>query len=83
MKRTTEITLEIEEKIVLRQGEMLVAAFCEECQALVNMASPQIAAILSGSSEREIFRLIEAGHIHFVETGRVFICLNSLMSAKE
>lgn len=83
MKRTTEITLEIEEKIVLRQGEMLIAAFCQECQALVNMASPQIAAVLDGSSEREIFRLIEASRVHFVETEKVFVCLNSLMSYKE
>lgn len=83
MKRTTEITLEIEEKIVLRQGEIFIAAFCKECQSPVNMASPQIAAILHGSSEREIFRLVEAGCIHFIELNRILICLDSLLIPKK
>ena len=83
MKRTTEIVLEIEEKIVLRQGETHITAFCQECQALVNMASPHIAAVLLGLSEREIFRLIEAGCVHFVEAERILVCFNSLKNLKE
>jgi hypothetical protein len=36
------------------------------------------AAALSGIGERAIFRLIEAGAIHFVEAERAFVCRNSL-----
>ena len=78
MKRKTEITLEVEETIILRQGGNKLKTFCPQCQASVEMTTPQIAAELSGSSEREIFRLIENGQVHFVEAERVFVCRNSL-----
>ena len=78
MKRKTEITFEKEETIVLRQGEKMLAAFCPRCQTLVEMATPQICALVTGLSEREVFRLIETGKIHFLETERVLVCLNCL-----
>ncbi len=82
MKRKTEITFEIEEIISLRQGGNRLQAFCPQCQTLVEMLAPQIAAALSGLSEREIFRLIENERVHFVETDRVFVCRNSLMKSE-
>jgi hypothetical protein len=78
MKQKTEITLEVEETIILRQGEKTLVDFCPQCQALVEMTTPQIAAALFNLSEREIFRLIENGRLHFTEAERVFICRNSL-----
>jgi hypothetical protein len=36
--------------------------------------TPEIMAALSETSEREIFRLIEGGKIHFVETKRLYAC---------
>jgi hypothetical protein len=42
------------------------------------MSTPQGAAILTRSTERGIYRLVETGKIHFVETDRVLICLKSL-----
>lgn len=73
-----EITLETEETIIVRLQSQTLAAFCPECRATVEMALPHTAADFSGSSEREIFRLIEAGKIHFTENGRILICLDSL-----
>lgn len=42
------------------------------------MTTPQVAAILTQFTEREIFRLIETGKVHFVETDKVLVCLKSL-----
>src|SRR4051812_33551349 len=78
MKQKTEITYEIEERIILRASGDKFQAFCPQCQTIVEMLTPPVAAAFSGLSERAIFRLIEAGEIHFVETERVFVCRNSL-----
>ena len=83
MKQKTEITLEVEETIILRQDAKKFMAFCTQCQALVEMITPPIAAALAGLSEREIFRLIEKGRLHFVEAERIFVCQNSLTSGTE
>jgi hypothetical protein len=47
------------------------------------MITPPNAAALSGFSEREIFRLIENGRLHFVEAERVYVCRDSLMNGAE
>ena len=78
MKQKTEITFEVEETIILRQAEETLTAFCPQCQALVEMLAPPVAAALTGLSEREIFRLIENGRLHFTEAERIFVCRNSL-----
>jgi hypothetical protein len=75
MKQRTEFTYEEEETIVLRRGEMIRQGFCPVCCEPTVMAAPQILAALAGSTEREIFRLIEAGKIHFIERPRTFACL--------
>lgn len=80
MKQKTEITFEVEETIVVRQVGNEFEAFCPQCQASVEMTTPQIAAALVGSSEREIFRLIENALVHFVEGERILICRDSLMN---
>lgn len=83
MKRKAEITFEIEETTIVRQGAKIVTAFCPQCAALVEMTTPEIAAVLFNSSEREIFRLIENGQLHFTEAERIFICRNSLTNGPE
>jgi hypothetical protein len=80
MKRKTEITFEVEETTVVRQpAAQIVTAFCPQCRAPVEMLAPEIAAALCQVSEREIFRLLENGRLHFVEAERIFVCRNSLM----
>jgi hypothetical protein len=78
MKRKLEITFETEETVVIRRAPPTLTVFCRECRATVEMVPPQAVAAFSPLSEREIFRLIEAGQIHFVEAERVFICRDSL-----
>jgi hypothetical protein len=79
MKRVTEITLETEEltTVKARRG---FKGFCGACNAFVEMLPTDAAAVLTGLGEREIFRLIETGDIHFVEAERVFVCRNSSMN---
>jgi hypothetical protein len=78
MKQKVEIKFEVEETIVLRQGEQLGSEFCPQCHIVSAMIAPRAIAILSGAKEREIFRLIEAGEIYFVEEDSVRVCLSCL-----
>ena len=82
MKQKTEITFEVEETIILRQVAEIVMGFCPQCQALVEMLTPQLAAAVSKTPIREIFRLIESGRLHFMETDEIRVCLNSLSAEK-
>jgi phage FluMu protein Com len=78
MTKKTEIEFELSETVAYsRRGERL-EAFCPRCKKFVEMATPQIAAILARTSEREVFRQVESGEVHFVETDRVLVCLNLL-----
>lgn len=74
MEQKAAITFELEETVVVRQGSRIIIDYCPRCQGDVDMISPNVLALLAGSGEREIFRLIEAGHIHFIEPGRVLAC---------
>jgi hypothetical protein len=49
------------------------------------MATVAGAADVSGLSEMVIYRLIESGALHFAEdeSGRVLVCLNSLLKQAE
>jgi hypothetical protein len=53
---------------------------CDACGAVVRLVTADDAAALAGTSAREIYRLVEARKIHFIETaqGSLLICLNSL-----
>jgi hypothetical protein len=79
MKRTTEVTFETEESVSVKvRGGF--TGYCERCNAVVDMVPTEAAALLTGLSEREIFRLIETGEIHFVEAERVFVCRESSLN---
>jgi hypothetical protein len=69
---------EVEETIVLRQGEQICSEYCPQCQLVSAMVSPRAIAISSGAKEREIFRMIETGEIYFVEVDCVRVCLSCL-----
>ena len=73
-----EITFETEETVVLRQGAIVSADHCTDCGRTVVMATPQAAAFVSGVGEREIFRQMESGQLHFTEDVRVLVCLTSV-----
>ena len=79
MKPEVEITFEIEESIAFRAPHGF-RGFCGRCNALVEMMRPEAAALLTGMGERDVFRLMETGEIHFVQAERVFVCWDSLVN---
>src|SRR5262249_47168124 len=74
MAQKTEITFEVEETVTLKQGGKIATQFCPRCEEVVEMVSPDVLSLATGSSEREIFRLIETGAIHFTEGERLVVC---------
>lgn len=78
LKQKTEIEIELSETIAYSRRTERFEAFCRQCNSLVEMSTPQIAAILTGCTEREIYRLVETGSVHFIETGPLVICLRSI-----
>jgi hypothetical protein len=78
-----EITFETEETVVLREGSRVSIEFCLECGGDVLMATAHTVAFLSGTTERYIFRMLEADLLHFTENDRVLICLESAKSIVE
>ena len=79
MKRT-ETTIETHEVWVVRKPAGPFPAWCTDCAGRPPMLTPDEAAALSGLSLRAIFRLVEAGGVHFLETagGRLVVCPASL-----
>jgi hypothetical protein len=75
------ITTEKREVCIIRNGQHnLLNSFCDECGAITEMLNLDIATTQTGIRTREIFRLIEIGEIHSIETekGLLIICKNSL-----
>jgi hypothetical protein len=81
MTHKTDIEIELSETIAYSRRDERFESFCPECKLPVEMGTPQVAAVLARSSEREIYRLIETGTLHFLETDKVVICLRSLANA--
>ena len=79
----TEIAVDRDETIVVRYRRSFLV-WCPVCSAEVVMVRPEEAAATSGSNAREIYRLVEAGAIHFQESsdGTVLVCLDSLTGSK-
>ena len=78
MTEEPSIVYEFEETVFLKQGGKLITEFCPHCSDTVVLLSPDVLSLVSGITEREIFRLIEKGSIHFVELGRIVGCLSCL-----
>ena len=71
MNRRTEktvITVETFQCSVVRSRRKAKVAWCEQCAAELVMLAPNEAAALLQTTARQIFRLTEAGEIHYLET---------------
>jgi hypothetical protein len=79
-KRTTVITIETHRLTVVRLRRPPAIAWCERCGGRVRMVTPEQAAALAGTRPRAIYRRVECGDLHFVETaeGALLICSGSL-----
>jgi hypothetical protein len=82
VKRRTEITVETDEVIIIRQRRRLLRAWCKECAQQTMMITVDQAAAITQKSSRLIYRMAEAGYIHFAETpeGFLLICLQSIVT---
>ncbi len=78
MKQKTEIEFELNETVAYSRRSERFENYCSLCKSLVEMATPQVAAVLTQLTEREIYRRVEAGAAHFVETDRLLVCTKSL-----
>ena len=77
IKRTTEIFVEMKRRFIVRQPASIERILCPECGELM-LKAEQIADLFR-LTPRAVYRLIEAGAAHFVETGAaVYICPPSL-----
>jgi hypothetical protein len=79
--KKTEILIETHERTVVRWLEKEVRAFCRTCETEGFFILPERAAIETGASVREIFRLVESSAVHFIETDNrlTLICRASLL----
>ena len=79
-KSKTEITIETDRMFIIRRRSTLIQTWCATCFQVVKMAALEDAANLAGMRSRELYRAVEAGKLHFLETveGRLLVCLNSL-----
>lgn len=84
MKRTTRITAETRSLTVVRPRGGARFGRCAACGAETEELTTAEAAAVSRTTEREIFRLVEAGRVHFEETreGALLICAESLAAAR-
>ena len=78
-KRKTEIHFEIEEAVAIRTRTVLIA-YCQQCRKQSRMIAANEAAVMARLSARDIYRLVESGHLHFTEDqgGLLYVCAESL-----
>ena len=79
--KTTEIRIETREKILFRRtSPHEIETVCNSCEAASVFMLPERAAYLFDVTAREIYRRVEEGAIHFMETraGLTLVCTASL-----
>jgi hypothetical protein len=81
MKRTRRIraSIQTERRLVMSSNRSLYS-LCSVCGDEVRMVTVDQAALLARVNAREIYREVEAGQLHFIETneGRLLVCAASL-----
>lgn len=82
MQKRTEITIETERLLVVRQRSGKTVLWCSDCDQKVPMLTVYEAARAAGTTPVVIAGLVEAGKLHFAMAlkGQHFVCPNSLAS---
>lgn len=80
MKDKLIVKRETHEMEILSRPRVREKRFCDGCDRPVRWLVPEEAMLLAKTSLREIFRLIESGEIHFIESkkGFLLVCAESL-----
>ena len=81
--RRTEVTIEMDEIILITGSQATRLPPCPHCRDAVAMITPEQAAEIVAANTRAIYRWIEEGRIHSAETakGRLLVCPRSLCEA--
>ena len=82
MKRiTTELSVEIDNVFVVRRLGGSIESWCARCSAAATLVTPEDAGVLTGTSARSIYRLIESGGVHWGEApgDLLLVCVSSLL----
>ena len=81
--RRTEVSIEMEQLMVIQRRRGSVTSRCKECDVEVVMLTPDEAALVTLASTRSLYRMIDSGMVHFEETpaGLIRLCLPSLVQA--
>lgn len=81
LRRRIEITAETWRLLVVRRPGALASLWCEQCGAHAAFLPADLAAAVTARTAREVYRLVEASEVHFVESadGSVLVCLLSLI----
>jgi hypothetical protein len=84
-KQRFAIRVETHDVSVVRRANAAIDIWCEACAAQVPMFLPERVAALIETTPREIYRRVEAGELHFVETdsGELLICSASLRQIRD
>lgn len=84
MKIKREFFVEKERTVTLRFADLSGERFCPVCGAPSRFVTTDEAAIIGGTSSRQIFRLVENECLHSRETrlGLLQVCLQSLSNLK-
>ena len=80
MKKRTEISIEIDELVVITAGRAAIPCLpCPVCAERA-MVTPEAAAALARVTVRSVYARVEAGSVHFLETpdGVLLLCADSL-----
>lgn len=84
-KRTIELNIEHTSFVTRRSSPGAIFAWCARCGAQVQLIRPEETTSYAGVSTRTIYRRIETGEIHFIESeqGSLLVCLDSLVRWQE
>ena len=79
-RKQTVITIETHRQTRISSRGKALVAWCAACGTETLMLAPAQAAVTCGTTQREVFRQIENGDLHFTEAkkGVLLICGNSL-----
>ncbi len=88
-RKVTAVLIETVETVIIRRqpaaADEQLSAWCAQCGATVVWFTPDTAAQLTGATTRTLYRQLEAGQLHWLETadGKLWLCSNSLRLSAE
>ena len=82
MKKKVKSNVERPQVFIINRPGVSEQKSCSRCTESSGMITADEAAALRGISTREIYRSLEDGAIHFIETakGELFICLKTFVA---